>query len=234
MLVIRPNCRVQFTATDFEFVIQVLGKKTSRASLLALLSDLETQALILDDPELFHAILEKISCLNLSSHFYFYLLVRQVLLKAGIKDPQVAEYVAEILTAFMQAERAKTVFPGMTHPCEYFFEMVAALKSADSRTSFCIRAHIGDYSLFMSGIFPDRIKYRAEKRGFPDLSYYAALGRTQYRLASDHSLAPKYDLSRVLSYLSDNFEAARQALNDLGERLITLDGNQHLPILAKS
>src|SRR2546430_13362767 len=39
------------------------------------------------------------------------------------------------------------------------------------------------HSLFLSGVFPDRIRFRAEARGFPDLRYYEGLGRTHYRMA---------------------------------------------------
>jgi hypothetical protein len=41
--------------------------------------------------------------------------------------------------------------------------------------------HIGNYSLFLTGVFPERIRARAEQRGFPDLRYYESLGRSQYR-----------------------------------------------------
>ena len=73
-----------------------------------------------------------------------------------------------------------------------------------------------------AGIFPDRIRFRAEFRGFPDLRYYEALGKSSYRVASDHRLARKYDLARVFDVLAERFEVTRMALNDLGERLITL------------
>ena len=72
-----------------------------------------------------------------------------------------------------------------------------------------IRAHIGNYSLFLTGIFPERIRVRAERRGFPDLKYFEAMGRSQYGAASDHRLAQRYELSEIFSTLSDRFEATR-------------------------
>src|SRR5882672_10819173 len=100
--------------------------------------------------------------------------------------------------------------------------MLTALKTADDRTSFFIRVHIGNHSLFLSGVFPDRIRQRAESRGFPDLKYYEGLGRTQYRVASDHRLAHRYDVAKVLNILSERFETTRLALNDVSERLFSL------------
>lgn len=223
MKMIQPNCRVQFAAEDVDFILSVLGRKIGNSEcLVKLLSDEESRDLILDDEALFHALLERRGCLRVSSRFYFYILVRNVFRRSGVEDRAVADYVAEVLAEFAQAERARCVLPGSLSPMDYFFEMLAALNSADDRTGFFIRAHIGNYSLFFSGVFPDRIRFRAEARGFPDVRYYESLGRTQFRAASDHRLAQKYDVAEIFSTLSDRFETTRRALNDIADRLFSM------------
>jgi hypothetical protein len=113
--------------------------------------------------------------------------------------------------------------------------MLGALKTADDRTSFFLRVHLGNYSLFLSGVFPERIRFRAEARGFPDLKYYEGFGRTQYRVASDHRLAQRYEVADILSTLSERFGATRLALNDIAERLFSLgDTNYELEALLKA
>lgn len=223
MKVIQPNCRVQFTAEDIDFVVATLGHKSSDAQcLVQLLADESTRDLILDDEALYLAFLEHRGCLRVSNHFYFYVLVRQVLRKAGIEDRAVADYVAEVLCEFSRTERTRCVLPGGETSMEYLFEMVAALERADERARFSIRAHIGNHSLFLTGVFPDRIRFRAENRGFPDLQYYEALGRASFRVASDHKLAGRYALSPIFSTLAERFEEARLALNDVSQRLFAL------------
>jgi hypothetical protein len=223
MKMIQPNCRAQFAAEDIEFILSVLGGKIGTAEcLVKLLSDEESRDLILDDEALFHALLERRGCLRVSSRFYFYILVRQVFRRSDIQDRTVADYVAEVLAEFTHAERARCMVPGQSNPLDYFFEMLAALSTADERTSFSIRVHIGNYSLFLSGVFPERIRFRAEARGFPDVRYYERMGRTQYRMASDHWLARRYELSQILSTLSERFGTTRLALNDIAERLFSL------------
>jgi len=227
MNVIRPNCRVQFTAEDIDFIVSVLRPKVRDSeTLVRLLTDPETRDLILDDEALLHALLETRGCLRVSTHFYFYILVRHVFDRSGISERGVADYVAEVLAEYSRAERMECKVKGQPKSLDYFFEMLGALQTADDMTSFYIRAHIGNYSLFFSGIFPDRIRFRAEFRGFPDLRYYEALGKSSYRAASDHRLARKYDLARVFDVLSERFEVTRMALNDLGERLITLGDSE--------
>src|SRR5207245_8513823 len=194
MKMIQPNCRIQFAAEDIDFILSVLGRKIGNAEcLVKLLSDEESRDLILDDEALFHALLERRGCLRVSSRFYFYILVRNVLRRSDLQDRAVADYVAEVLAQFSRAERSRCVVPGQKHPLDYFFEMLAALNTADERTSFFIRVHIGNHSLFLAGVFPDRIRFRAEARGFPDLKYYEGMGRTHYRMASDHRLAHRYE-----------------------------------------
>jgi hypothetical protein len=230
MKVIQPNCRVQFAAEDVEFIVSVLGTKTGDADcLVKLLTDEESRDQILDDPALLHALLERRGCLRVSTHFYFYVLVRHVFRRSDIKDRAVADYVAEVLAEFARAEQMRCVVPGQPNPLDYFFEMLAALQTADDRTSFQIRVHIGNHSLFLSGVFPERVRFRAERRGFPDLKYYEALGRAQYRAASDHRLAQRYDLTHILGTLSERFDDTRRALNEVSDRLFSLgDGAEKI------
>ena len=230
MNVIQPNCRMQFTAEDIEFILGVLGPKSSAAdSLVKLLADEEARDLILDDESLFRALLEQRGCLRVSTHFYFYVLVRRVFKRSGIEDRQVADYVAEVLAEYSRIENTRCVLRGKPEPLDYFFEMVAALQQVDDRTGFYIRTHIGNHSLFLSGIFPERIRYRAEYKGAPNLKYYEEMGRANFRVASDHRLAHKYDLAAIFGTLSERFRATRLALNDLTEQLFSL-GDPEFPM----
>lgn len=228
MKLIQPNCRTQFAAEDVDFILSVLGAKLGNAEcLVQLLADEDSRDLILDDEALLHALLERGGCLRVSSHFYFYVLVRNVFRRADINDRAVADYVAELLAEFARAEQSRCIIPGQPNVLDYFFEMLAALQTADDRTSFQIRVHIGNHSLFLSGVFHERIRFRAEKKGFPDLKYYEALGRSQYRAASDHRLAQRYDLTTILSTLSERFDATRKALNEISDRLFSLGDNDN-------
>lgn len=236
MKMIQPNCRAQFAAEDIEFILSVLrGKIGTAECLIQLLSDEESRDLILDDETLLHALLERRGCLRVTTCFYFYILVRHVFRRSDIQDRGVADYVAEVLAEFARSERARCTVPGQANPLDYFFEMLTALRTADERASFFIRVHIGNYSLFLSGVFPERIRFRAEARGYPDLKYYEGLGRTQYRVASDHRLAHRYELTEILSTLSERFGATRLALNDIAERLFSLgDTDYSLEALLKN
>lgn len=229
MKVIQANCRIQFTPEDIDFIVSTLGKKAADAQyLVSLLADDESRDTILDDDALFRAVTEYPGCLRVSDHLYFYVAVRRVLRRAGIEHRAVADYVAEVLCEFSRIERTRCVLPGRPEPIDYLFEMIAALESADERTSFCIRTHIGNHSLFWSGVFPEHIRHRAEYRRGPGMKYYEALGQTHFRVASDHRLAERYALGPVLATLSERFQAARVALNDAAQRIFSI-GDAEFP-----
>ena len=232
MKMIRPNCRVQFTAQDIDFVLEILGHRVGTAEcLVKLLAEEDTRDLILDDEMLFHALLERRGCLRVSARFYFYVLVRNVFTRSDLNDRALADYVAEVLAAFSDARNSECLIPGQATPLDYFFEMVSALQTADERMSFLLRLHIGNQSLFLSGVFPDRIRLRAESRGCPDLRYYEQLGRTHFRMAGEHRLAQRYQMEGVLMTLAERFQATRRALNDMADRLFSL-GDPEWPMHA--
>ncbi len=190
---------MQFTAEDIDFILNVLRPGVdSSEGLCRLLADEDTRDLILDDEKLLHAILEHRSCLRISTHFYFYILVRQVFRRSGLEERAVADYVAELLAEFSQVERTRGPGKGPAQPFDYVCDMLAALQTADDSS------------------------YRTERSGAPGLRYYEEVGRANYRVASDHRLARKYDLDGIFTTLAERFQTTRLALNDLGERLITL------------
>lgn len=236
---IRANCRAKFASEDVDFVLSVLGGKIGTAEcLVKLLADDESRDVILDDDALFHALLERRGCLRVSTRFYFYILVRHVFRRADIQDRAVADYVAEVLSEFASADYSAHLLQsgasGQRTPVDYFFETFAALRGADDRADFFIRVRMGNWSLFLAGVFPDRIRFRAEVRGSPDLGYYEGIGRTQYRVASDHRLAQRYELSGILGTLAERFGATRLALNDIAERLFTIGDTGHLDALLRA
>jgi hypothetical protein len=218
MHIVQPNCRVQFTPDDFNFISQALG---GGGALEQLLRDDDTLPDILDDPGLLQAIQDHPTRLKLSAHLYFYLLARKVLREVHLFNRKVAEYLAELLVYFADARHLKLRLNGQP-PSEYFHEMLMALQTADAETAFQIRAYMGNYALFMVGLFPERIQHRAARKGAPSVRYYAGLGVSSYHVASGHKLASRYAVAEVFSSLAENFEPVSRALHQLTERYIFL------------
>jgi len=216
--IVQPNCLIQLTPDDFALISKALGGGNA---LEQLLREDDTLPEILDDPGLLAAIQDNPARLKMSAHLYFYLLTRRVLREVELLNRNLAEYLAELLVHFADAKRLKVSVEGQ-RPCEYFHEMLAALQQADADTIFRIRAAMGNYALFMVGLFPEHIRLRAARKGAPSVGYFVGMGVSGYQAASGHKLAAKYAVAEVFSGLAGNFELVCQALHRLTERYLFL------------
>jgi len=220
---IRANCRARFTAADFDFIVGTLARsQTDHISLVDLLSDVETRDSILDHPRLVDAILNNCGHLRISSQFYFYVLARHVLQQGGIGDRKLCDYVASLLEAFSRANQLQMSDEIDYRAQQYISDMLIALTRATPEQAFLLRAHIGNYSLFISGIFHENTQRRS-LRGGPDIEFYEQVGRTNYQLVASHAVARRCELDDVFEGLADRFREVRLALNQLSDQLLNLD-----------
>ena len=220
---IRANCRARFTASDFDFIVRTLARsRADNVSLVDLLSDAETLDSILDHPRLVETILSNAGNLRISSQFYFYVLARHVLQQAGIGDRKLCDYIGSLLETFSRANQLQSPDKMSDRVHEYISDMLIALTRATPEQTFLLRAHVGNYSLFISGIFHENTQRRS-LRGAPDIEFYEQVGRTNYQLLSAHETARRCELSDVFSGLASRFHDVRLALNELSDRLLHLD-----------
>ena len=225
---IRANCRERFTAADFDFVVKSLSR-TERDSVTLgdLLTDAETRDAILDHPRLFQTILEHGAPLSISPQFYFYVLIRHVFKETDLCDYATSDYVASLLEKFSIQAQMRSPADGRTGPVQYVGDMMIALQSASPKQSFLIRAHMGNYALFITGLFPDCVQSRSQ-RGAPTVRFYEDVGRASYQAAAQHEAARSGGLVGIFEALAAEFHGVRLALNRLADSLLHLDGS-HAP-----
>lgn len=222
MKVIRPNCRDRFSQDDFDFIATTLGALGDQQFLLELLTDPDSRDLLLDDDKLTGAVLDNPECIAISPQLYFYVLVRQTLRRTGVQNRELTDYVAAMLADFMHRDAPRRSLPDNVKDDSYLFEMLAALRDADTQTSFQIRAHIGNRTLFMTGICADNLRERTRRRGAPDLEFYESVGASSFREASRNRLAGEFDVARVYEALGEQFRRTRLALNEMTDRHLSL------------
>lgn len=228
---IRANCRERFTASDFDFVVRTLARsQTDHVSLVDLLSDAETRDTVLDSPRLIDAILSNGGQLSISSQFYFYVLARHVLQQAGINDRKLCDYVASLLETFSRMNGLRAPHLADERGRQYISDMLIALTRASAEQAFLLRAHVGNYSLFISGIFHESTQRRS-RRGAPDLKFYEQIGRSNYQLVASHATARRCELNDVYENLAERFREVRLALNQLSEQLLNLDDDSSSSLL---
>ncbi|HEX7050351.1 MAG TPA: hypothetical protein VF188_09135 [Longimicrobiales bacterium] len=216
---ILPNVRASFGRAEAGLVLSLLGRGDEYARQRAedRLREEGFDAL-LDDPRTFNAVLAGGGISAAPAPLVFYLLVRHSLLEDGIQSRAAADYLAALLTAFGRSGRAYVVHEGEEPRDLYLVDLVEALETATGREAFLLRAHLGNFALWLSGLFPDYIAARVERRGAPGLRYYEELGATGYRLAADCADAEDWGLDRLYQAFAENFPALRIALNRIADR----------------
>jgi len=144
-----------------------------------------------------------------------------------VDDRDLADYLASMLLEFGRRERAYQVDWNDDQRHRYVIDILADLELSQGARRFKVMVHLGNYALWLAGLFPDYIAARQLRSGGPDLSYYDSLGRRGFELASDHALADHYNLETVFRSAAERYPEVRGALNDISERVFFPSGYLH-------
>ncbi len=223
---VRANCRQFFTANDFKFVADALARRGGeKVELSRLVGDESARNAALDSQALFDALMDLPEPLPISAHLYFYVVTRHALTQRGVEARDVSDYVASVLTEFSHTEKlCKLGAPKAREEFNYVVELLAATQRAPSEHVFLIHSHLGNYALFIAGIFPQHVQHRVERRGAPSIEFYEDVGASSYRLASDHQMARVHMLAEIYRSISEQFRDIRLALNRLADLHIHIEG----------
>ena len=152
-------------------------------------------------------------------------------------DPPVTGYISNLLVEFTHVDN---VFKIRNHQGEAVQEVVALLYEAEvllNAGSFererLVRQHIGDYTLFMVGLFPEYLKRLKTGKilGHPDfLTDYVKVGKKSYRVVSEFAYGDFREAAPLFKKLSDNFELCILGLGYVKQELdrLRLPEYQHL------
>lgn len=215
------NVRSSLTRADAYLALALLAQTEREAADEgeARLRDQGINAL-LDDPRLLRALLTSRLGARASLPLFVYVVARQAMLQSGEDDVVLADYAASILLHFGLRDRATRVADADDEVYDTLVALVGAVDGPDAPRTFLVRAHLGNYALWLAGLFPDCIEHRRWRRGGPDLDYYDELGRRGFRLAADHRLANEHGLSPLFTRAADRFPVMRMALNRVSDTLL--------------
>lgn len=126
----------------------------------------------------------------------------------------VADYLASLLSRFARTDQLYAVRGSAGQRLESVVEMLLevqqawALDQPDSNPfrEREIRQHIGDYTLFMTGIFPEHVERHATTR------LYVREGKRAYRVVADFQRSALKPDARLFAALSVGFESYGAAL----------------------
>jgi hypothetical protein len=148
----------------------------------------------------------KVERINLASlKVFFGKLVKMSFYDLGIdKDTQIASYLTDMLAGFAETERLHKISNSEGKKIETVVEMISETQSSVDETSNYkyareMRKYIGDFTLFMTGIFRDYVI-----RG-SYLRYYINEGTRSYFLVSKYEIETGKGNPIIFSKLSNDF-----------------------------
>jgi hypothetical protein len=132
--------------------------------------------------------------------------------KLGLHDPDVTSYIAHMLCEFSDAKNLYKVRDEAGNPIEELDEMVRAADPVHgAAASFdeerFLRKHIGDYALFVGGMYPEAADSgRVRRHHQPSLEKLIRAGKESYFIVSQFNLFEYEQEAPLFARLSDGFE----------------------------
>jgi hypothetical protein len=137
----------------------------------------------------------------------------------GLRDPQIVSYVAHLLAEFCDAEELFGIRNAEGKPLTDVGDMLVESNpvygpapSFDRERQ--VRKHIGDYTLFFTGMFPESINhFRLRRNRLENFVDWIKAGKESYYIVSKFEHFEYAKVAPLFANLSRNFEQCVYGLN---------------------
>jgi hypothetical protein len=139
---------------------------------------------------------------------FFDRLVRRSLDDLRMGPDPAADYLGTLLARFARTEQLYAIRGATGQPLETVVEMLLEVQRAwefdqpsfDPFRERHVRQHIGDYTLFMTGIFREHVERRSST------GFYVREGKRAYQVVADFERSALKPSARLFAVLAERFE----------------------------
>jgi hypothetical protein len=157
--------------------------------------------------------------------FFTDLVGRHYAEEIGIRDPQLIAYVSQLLTEFCDAQQLYKIHNVGNRPINDVGEMLlesdpvyGPAPSFDRERQ--VRKHIGDFTLFFAGMFPESVnQYRLRRQRLENLVDWMKAGKESYYIVSKFEHFEYAKVAPLFANLARNFEECVYGLNRVKNEL---------------
>ena len=165
---------------------------------------------------------------------YFRLEIEKISLNQGLLlEPEIKNYLSTLLVKFLNTPQLALKLPGEEivgeskerTPTQFWLE----IQSLPLKQQYYALQILGDYSLFTSGFFNERIK-----KSLLDMDYYQALGGQAYYRAGEiqENLSAEKALNIFFS-LADSFKKVTDVFAELYDKTLLTDNDGLLKLFER-
>jgi len=135
----------------------------------------------------------------------------------GVAAPRLTDYLSGLLSRFIHVDALYRLHNAQGRRLEEVADMMIEAEALppEGRTRREVHRHIGDFTLFWTGVYPEalrRLRSALSKDQFID---YCEQGKRSYYIASTFEEDPYREEAPVLRRLSEEFELCAYGLNQI-------------------
>lgn len=153
--------------------------------------------------------------------------------KLGVVDTQLVDYVSQLLVRFTRIEGVQRVRLLDGQPATEVVAMVAEAEQRLGEAKREVHRHIGDYTLFWSGLYPEALRQMQSKHTGDQFINYCAQGKRAYRIASSIKGDERTTPNALLRRMSEEFDLCAYGLREIRREWERRDdaGSSETPLL---
>ncbi len=153
--------------------------------------------------------------------------------KLGLIDSEITEYVSDLLIQFNRTENLYCIRNSQGRPLEDVGEMLLASNPLFEAASFDrereVRKHIGDFTLFFAGLFPEAVnRWRLRRMRLDSVVDYVKAGKESYYIVSEFNQFEYKSVAPLFKKMSDQFETCVFGLNLVKQELKAMQQESYL------
>lgn len=134
----------------------------------------------------------------------------------GVADPVLLDYVSDLLTRFVRTESLQPLRSLAGTPLRGVREMLLEAQRRVGAARREVHRHIGDYTLFWTGVYPEAVRRLQADTRQDQLVDYCAEGKKSYWIASTIAAdEPDTASGALLERLSRQFELVAYGLREV-------------------
>jgi hypothetical protein len=152
-------------------------------------------------------------------HFFENLVWRHFTEDVHLEEPSITQYVSDLLSSFAHIKNLYQIRNAYGKQLDDVGEMLVESNPMLEATSFdrerAVRKHVGDYTLFMTGLFPESVakSSQAKRRRLDAYIDFVQAGKESYAIVSSFDQFEYRREAPLFRRLSENFELCVVGLN---------------------
>ena len=135
--------------------------------------------------------------------------------KLGVVDVQLIDYISDMMLRFVRIDSINRVRRSNGRPATELFQMLGEAEKRIGLAKRDVHRHIGDVTLFWSGMYPERLRRLRPDRSPDGFLDYCRQGKRAYAIAAEIQGDENRPSSDLLHQLSNEFEMCAYGLREV-------------------